>query len=62
MHLRLMLLKGTDEPAGCCGTMFANSLHPADMKQREGEIGYWIGKPYWGHGLVPEAVKAILSR
>lgn len=23
------------------------------------EIGYWIGVPYWGLGLVPEAVKAL---
>lgn len=25
------------------------------------EIGFWIGKPYWGQGLVPEAVRALLS-
>lgn len=25
-----------------------------------GEIGYWIGVPYWGRGLVPEAVRALL--
>ncbi len=57
-----MVLKETDEPVGCCGIMFANSLHTADMKQQEAEIGYWIGKPYWGQGLVPEAVKSILAR
>lgn len=55
-------LKDTGEPVGCCGIMFANSLHTADMKQQEAEIGYWIGKPYWGRGLIPEAVKALLSR
>lgn len=32
------------------------------MSQREAEIGYWIGKPYWGQGLIPEAVTALLSR
>ncbi|GHU67191.1 acetyltransferase [Clostridia bacterium] len=26
----------------------------------EGEIGYWIGVPYWGQGLVPEAVRELL--
>lgn len=25
------------------------------------EIGYAIGKPYWGRGLVPEAVKAVID-
>ncbi len=57
-----IVLKETNEPVGCCGIMFANSLHTADMEQQEVEIGYWIGKPYWGKGLVPEAVKAILAR
>ena len=22
-------------------------------------FGYWIGKPYWGRGLIPEAVRAL---
>ena len=26
----------------------------------EGEVGYWIGVPYWGQGLIPEAVQEIL--
>ncbi|MBC8089192.1 MAG: GNAT family N-acetyltransferase [Phycisphaerae bacterium] len=25
-----------------------------------GEIGYWIGQPFWGQGLATEAVSAIL--
>jgi len=57
-----VVLKETGEPVGCCGIMFSNGLHTADMKQREAEIGYWIGKPYWGKGLIPEAVKALLAR
>lgn len=27
---------------------------------KECELGYWIGKPFWGQGLVPEAAKEIL--
>ena len=27
----------------------------------EPELGFWIGKPYWGKGLIPEAAHALLS-
>lgn len=57
-----VVLKETNEPVGCCGIMLSNSLHSTDMANGEAEIGYWLGKPYWGQGLIPEAVKAFLSR
>ena len=25
----------------------------------ECEVGYWIGVPYWGQGLIPEAVREL---
>ncbi len=33
-----------------------------DMTDRddECELGYWLGKPFWGRGLMPEAVRALL--
>lgn len=54
--------KESGEPVGSCGIMRADSLHSAEMKPNEAEIGYWIGRPYWGQGLIPEAVAALLSR
>lgn len=57
-----VVLKATGEPVGSCGIMFSESLHTADMSHGEAEIGYWLGKPYWGRGLIPEAVGALLSR
>ena len=24
------------------------------------EIGYWIGKPYWGEGYIPEAAREMI--
>jgi RimJ/RimL family protein N-acetyltransferase len=28
---------------------------------RSGEIGYWIGKPYWGRGFATEAARALVT-
>ena len=47
---------------GSVGIMFGEGLHSASMKQGEAEIGYWIGVPYWGNGLIPEAVCCLLRR
>lgn len=30
-------------------------------RQAGTEIGYWLGRPYWGQGLATEAVKAALA-
>jgi len=57
-----VILKNGGEPIGSCGIMRSNSLHSADMESDEAEIGYWIGKPFWGLGLIPEAVRALLRR
>lgn len=57
-----VVLKGTDEPIGSIGIMFEEGLHSAEMQANEAEIGYWIGKPYWGQGLIPEAVRCLLRR
>lgn len=29
-------------------------------KDDECELGYWLGKPFWGQGLMPEAVREML--
>ncbi len=26
-----------------------------------GELGYWVGKPYWGQGICTEATRAVLG-
>lgn len=28
----------------------------------ECELGYWLGKPFWGHGYMPEAARELLCR
>lgn len=57
-----VVLKATDEPVGSVGIMFGDNLHSAEMQSGEAEIGYWIGVPYWGQGLIPEAVRCLLQR
>ena len=57
-----VVLKESNEPVGSIGIMFGDGLHSAEMQVNEAEIGYWIGKPYWGQGLIPEAVRRLLRR
>ena len=35
-----------------------------DMTERddECELGYWLGKPFWGRGYMPEAAKELIRR
>ncbi len=56
-----VVLKTTKEPVGSCGILFGSDLHSTEMKNDEAEIGYWIGVPYWGQGLIPEAVRRLLE-
>lgn len=51
-----LVLKETGLPVGSLGIM-RNSNHAAE---NEAEIGFWIGKPLWGRGLMPEAVEEAL--
>ena len=30
------------------------------LNEDEGEIGYWIAVPFWGQGLIPEAVCEVM--
>ena len=38
-------------------------LHPRIAKSdSECELGFWLGKPFWGRGYVPEAARELLRR
>lgn len=37
-------------------------LHPqADIHQKNAELGYWLAEPYWGKGIITEAVKQMVA-
>lgn len=56
-----VVLKSTGEPIGCCGLVPTSDDHSSVIGDREAEIGYWLGTPFWGMGLIPEALRALIS-
>ncbi len=49
------------KPIGCIEIKMKDG---SDMTDRddECELGYWLGKPFWGQGIMPEAVRRVLER
>ncbi|GAB1475455.1 hypothetical protein MASR2M70_02870 [Bacillota bacterium] len=46
---------------GCVGLVIGGKSN-IKLPDDEGEIGYWIGVPFWGRGLIPEAVNRLMLR
>ena len=44
--------KGEGRAVGSIGLMIGASSN-IGIPDTEGEIGYWIGVPFWGRGLIP---------
>ena len=49
-----MVLREDGRLIGSCGFV---SQAP---ERKSGEIGYWVGKPYWGKGYAAEAARALV--
>ena len=49
-----VVLKESGELVGAIG------LHP-NAKHNGAEMGYWLGQPFWGKGIMTEAVSAVLK-
>ena len=49
-----------DEPVGAVGLKFGAASDLA-RDAREAELGYWLARPLWGHGYMPEAARALLD-
>ena len=52
-----VVLKETGLPVGSVG-YFQTKAQGSETGEME--IGYWIGKPYWGSGYIPEATRALI--
>ena len=51
--------RGSDKAIGVIELKLNGHTDMTD-KDDECELGYWIGKPFWGRGYMPEAVKELL--
>lgn len=45
-----------DEFAGAIGITFAT-----DIYRKTGEIGYWLGRPFWNRGIISKAIEMIIA-
>lgn len=52
-------LKEDNRAIGSIGLMIGKQSN-LDLPDTEGEIGYWIGVPFWGRGLIPEATRELI--
>lgn len=55
-----IVLKETGEAIGCAGYLPAANSN-LNIPGDECEVGYWIGKPYWGRGICTEALKLVID-
>lgn len=53
-----IVLKETGLPIGSIGLHFDN--RDIVKEDNEAELGYWLGVPYWGQGIIPEASREML--
>ncbi len=54
-------LKEDGPPVGCIAVTVGEASN-LKLPDGEGELGYWIGVPFWGRGLIPEAAEEIIRR
>lgn len=57
-----VVLRETGEVVGCIGLMGPDASNIAALGSDEAEVGYWLGVPYWGRGLMTEALRALMQR
>jgi RimJ/RimL family protein N-acetyltransferase len=54
-----VVLKDEGHAVGSIGLMLGKTSN-IGIPDTEGEIGFWIGVPFWGRGLIPEATREVM--
>ena len=54
-------LRESGEPIGCVGLQTGDAAN-LPLAFREAELGYWLGKPFWGRGYIPEAAAELIRK
>lgn len=58
----ITLLDNPSRAIGLIGLELTDEGNGKDfMGAGEAEISYWIGEPFWGNGLVPEAIERVVA-
>ena len=60
MGLLATVLKSDNRYIGRCG-LYPRRDEVGTIVEREAEIAYYIGRPYWGHGFATEAARAFVK-
>ncbi|MEY8295907.1 MAG: GNAT family N-acetyltransferase [Emergencia timonensis] len=55
-----VVLKEMQEAVGSISLMSSEHSN-LDIGSDDVELGYWIGVPFWGQGLIPEAAEALIQ-
>lgn len=48
-------VSAVDRPVGVCGVMIIG------QNRKSGDIGYWIGSPFWNHGYATAACRELIE-
>lgn len=59
-----IVLRATGEPIGSAAIKMEERVSPSlqNYSGREAELGYWLAEPYWGQGVMTEAVGTLIRR
>lgn len=55
-----ILGKASGALLGAVGFQTPPEVFPELPITAQRELGYWLGRPYWGRGIMPEAARALL--